>query len=110
VISLIVLGVAVLAGLGFIVAGAYRLVVAFLAFEKHTHFMEERAIYAQVSATGARISEVTQEIENLPELWARARVAFFEIQRHRTRLQSAARGVSFAARMARAVWDGPKKP
>jgi hypothetical protein len=110
VISLIFLGVAVLAGLAFAGVGAYRLIVAFFAFEKHTHFMEERAIYAQASATSARVSEVTQEIENLPELWTRARVAFVEIERHRTRLQSAARGVSFAARMARAVWDGPKKP
>jgi hypothetical protein len=110
VISLIVLGVAVVAALGFAGAGVYRLIVAFLAFEKHTHFLEERAIYAQASATSARISEVTREIENLPALWSRARVALVDIERHRTRLQAAARGVSFAARMARAVWNGPKQP
>ncbi len=108
--SLIFLGVAVVAALALIGTGLYRLVVAFFALEKRTHLFDERPIYAQFAATGARIDTVSREIESLPQLWTRARLAIVAIEQSRSRLRSAARGVTFAARMARAVWNGPKRP
>jgi len=108
-ITLIVVGVGVLGALGFAAAGLRKLVLAVLAVEKRTHFLEERPIYAQFSATGARLDAASREIQSLPELWTRAQQALVAIESTRARLRGAVRGVGFAARMARAVWDGPKR-
>ncbi len=107
--SLIVVGAGVLGALAFVGAGLRKLVLAVLAVEKRTHFLEERAIYAQFAATGARLDAAAREIQSLPELWTRAQQALVAIEKTRTRLRSVVRGAGFAARMARAVWDGPKR-
>lgn len=107
--SLIIVGAGVLGALGFVIAGLRHLVLAAFALEKRTHFLEERAIYAQFAAIGGRIDTVSREIESLPELWERGRRALVAIERTRTRVRTAVRGVGFAARMARAVWEGPKR-
>ncbi len=108
-LALIVVGIGVVGALGFVIAGLRLVVIAAFALEKRLHILESRPVYAQFEATLLRIDETSAAIQTVPQLWTRARVAFEGIQNTRSQLQSAARGVGFAARMARAVWDGPKR-
>jgi len=106
---LVVLGVCCLGALGFVLAGLRKLVIAAGVFERSLTVFEDRPVVAQFAALDGRFEKISSDVSEFPLLLTRARVALENIQRSRAGFQTAAKGVNFAARMARAVWDGPKR-
>jgi hypothetical protein len=107
---------AILVGAGFFGAlvciglGLYRLAIAGFGLVKRAgNLGRERPLAAQIVATEAQLAAARAAFESLPELYERARDAIFSLLDRRRQLEQAAKGISFAARLARAVWDGPAK-
>ncbi len=107
---------AILVGAGFLGAlvcvalGVYRLAVAGFGLVKRAgNLGRERPLAAQIALTEAKLAAAQASFDELPELYERARNAIFSLLDRRRQLEAAAKGVSFAAKLARAVWDGPAK-
>ncbi len=106
----ILVGAGFLGALACVALGVWRLAVAALGLVKRAgNLGRERPLAARIVATEAQLAAAQAAIDSLPELYERARTAIFSLLDRRRQLEQAAKGVSFAAKLARAVWDGPAK-
>lgn len=108
-LALIIVAACAVVALAFTIAGVRQIFVAVDVVERSANKLGNKPLARQFAATQTRIENVQAEFATLPQLVARARAAFVEIQHHRSRLENAARVVGTASSLIRSIWNGPNR-